>query len=323
MTPLRSWNDRTIPALGLGCWAIGGPFFAGDQPLGWGDVDDGESVRAIHAGYAGGLRFFDTSDAYGTGHSEEVLGEALRSRPDAVVATKFRNTYDRKSRQLTGIDVSPGAIRRALESSCARLRRERLDLYQLHVDTLGPEATEVHETLSALVEEGRIGGFGWSTDSLDQARRWPASSAYAAVQHACNLFNPARDLMRFCEETGCLSINRSPLAMALLTAKFDGGDAVRGQDVRAQPPAWLPYFANGRPRADFARRLDAVRELLMTGGRTLAQGALGWIWASGPATLPIPGFRTVAQVEENLGALDHGALPAQTKDEIDALLSGA
>lgn len=314
------WTGREIPALGLGCWAIGGPFYADNQPLGWGEVDDAESIQAIQAAYEGGVRFFDTSDAYGTGHSEEILGRALAGKPDAVIATKFGNTYMRETRQLTGTDVSPAYIRTALDASRARLGRDQIDLYQLHVDTLGPEAPEVHETLLALVDEGRIGAFGWSTDSLDQASRWPTSTQYAAVQHACNLFMPAKRLVRFCAQSESLSINRSPLAMGLLTAKFDGDVSVKGEDIRAHPPEWLPYFQDGRPKATFASQIGAVRELLMTGGRSLVQGALAWIWANGATTLPIPGFRTVAQVNDHLGALDHGPLPPGVKAEIDATL---
>lgn len=313
------WNGQEVPALGLGCWAIGGPFFAGTQPLGWGEVDDAESIRAIHAAYEMGIRVFDTSDAYGTGHSEEILGEALRHRPDAVIATKFGNTYERESRQLTGTDVREGYIRKALDASLARLGRNRVGLYQLHVDTLGDEAAAVHDTLMSLVDEGRIEAFGWSTDSVEQARRWPASPRYAAVQHALNVVTPAADLLGLCNETGRLSINRSPLAMGVLTAKFGSARDMAEDDIRAVPPAWLKYFRDGRPDPEVAGRVQAIRDLLCSGGRTLAQGALAWIWAQSPRTFPIPGFRTVAQVSENVAALDYGPLTAEIVAEIDRL----
>jgi diketogulonate reductase-like aldo/keto reductase len=76
MTSRKYWSEGEIPALGLGCWVIGGPFYAGETPLGWGEVDDAQSIRAIHAGVDAGVRFFDTAQAYGAGHSEEVLGRA-------------------------------------------------------------------------------------------------------------------------------------------------------------------------------------------------------------------------------------------------------
>ena len=284
-------------------------------------MDDAVSIRAIHAAYDIGIRFFDTSDAYGTGHSEEILGIALADRPDAVIATKFGNTHDRASRQLTGTDVSDRYIREALDASCKRLKRDRVALYQLHIDTLGLEATEVCDTLSSLVDEGRIEAFGWSTDSIDQASRWPGSVGYRAIQHANNLFVPAKALLRFCEEEKMLSINRSPLAMGALTAKFDSDTEMAEADIRAQPPAWLPYFRDGRPKPEFAARINAVRELLTSGGRTLAQGALAWIWAGSEVTLPIPGFRTEAQVRENAIALDRGPFTSLVRAEIDNLLA--
>lgn len=315
------WNGQDVPALGLGCWAIGGPFFAGDQSLGWGTVDDSESIRAIHAAYDMGIRFFDTSDAYGAGHSEEILGKALKDRPDAVIATKFGNTYDRVSRQLTGLDVSSGYIRHALDASLSRLGRNRVNLYQLHVDTLGNEAGEVHDCLIGLADEGWIEAFGWSTDSVVQASRWPESPRYAAIQHGLNVVSPAAELLALCKETHRISINRSPLAMGVLTAKFDTPKSMAKDDIRASPPGWLKYFNDGRPDPTMAEKVKAVGELLRSGGRTLAQGALAWIWAQSPQTLPIPGFRTVAQVSENVRALDYGPLPQDVVAEIRQLLS--
>lgn len=315
------WNGQDVPALGLGCWAIGGPFFAGDQPLGWGTVDDSESIRAIHAAYDMGIRFFDTSDAYGTGHSEEILGKALKDRPDAVIATKFGNTYDRATRQLTGMDVSTGYIRYALDASLSRLGRDRVNLYQLHVDTLGDDAGAVHDALVALADEGRIEAFGWSTDTVAQASRWPESPRYTAVQHTLNVVTPATELLSLCNETKRLSINRSPLAMGVLTAKFDSPGRMAKDDIRAAPPGWLKYFKDGRPDPTIATKVNAIRELLRSGGRTLAQGALAWIWAQSPQTLPIPGFRTDAQVSENARALDYGPLPQDVVIEIRQLLS--
>ena len=108
-------------AMGLGCWAIGGPFTNMEGvPVGWGDVDDNESIRAIHRALDLGVNFFDTADVYGAGHSEETLGKALTGRRDKVViATKFGNVFDSETRQWTGEDGSPEYVREALE---ARLR---------------------------------------------------------------------------------------------------------------------------------------------------------------------------------------------------------
>ena len=87
----------------MGCWAIGGPFWSGETPVGWGEVDDDELIRAVHRGLELGINFFDTANVYGAGHSEYVLGRAFEGRRDQVViATKFSNLFDEQTRQITG-----------------------------------------------------------------------------------------------------------------------------------------------------------------------------------------------------------------------------
>jgi aryl-alcohol dehydrogenase-like predicted oxidoreductase len=109
--------------------------------------------------------------------------------------------------------------------------------------------------------------------------------------------------------------------MGVLTAKFDTPISMAKDDIRAAPPGWLKYFKDGRPDPIMAEKVNAIRDLLRSGGRTLAQGALAWNWAQSPPTLPIPGFRTVAQVSENAGALDYGPLSQDVVAEIRQLLS--
>ncbi|WP_233530920.1 aldo/keto reductase [Paenibacillus alkalitolerans] len=124
-----------VSSVGFGCWAIGGPFRLDGLPDGWGEVDDGESVRAIRRALELGVDFFDTADAYGTGHSEEIVGFALEGRRhEAVIATKFGYAYDESTRHVsTRYDVSPDYVRKACEASLRRLKTDYIDLYQLHV----------------------------------------------------------------------------------------------------------------------------------------------------------------------------------------------
>ena len=101
-----------VSALGMGCWAIGGPFWDGETPVGWGEVDDDESIQAMHAALDRCVNFFDTANVYGAGHSERVLSRALAGRrPQAVIATKFSALFDETTRQVTGSDASPAGIR--------------------------------------------------------------------------------------------------------------------------------------------------------------------------------------------------------------------
>ncbi len=96
-------SDIEVSAMGLGCWAIGGPFLLDGKADGWGEVDDNESIRAIHRAIDLGITFFDTADVYGTGHSERILGQALEGyRDKVVIATKFGYTYDEERREITG-----------------------------------------------------------------------------------------------------------------------------------------------------------------------------------------------------------------------------
>ena len=128
-----------VSALGFGCWAIGGEWQdAEGQPLGWGKVDDEESVRAMQRALDLGVTFFDTADVYGTGHSERVLGRALgKHRTDVVIATKWGNLFDERTRIADGQDDSPEHVRRALTASLARLGTDYVDLYQLHLSDGG------------------------------------------------------------------------------------------------------------------------------------------------------------------------------------------
>ncbi|MET7744172.1 aldo/keto reductase [Streptomyces sp. NPDC005385] len=313
-----------LSALGFGCWAIGGEWATPDgQPLGWGAVDDEESVRAVRRALDLGVTFFDTADAYGAGHSERVLARALgKRRADVVLATKWGNVVDEDHRLLTGADDSPAYARRALTASLRRLDTDWIDLYQLHLSDADPErAAELRDTCEEFVREGLIRCYAWSTDDPGRAAVFAEGEHCAAVQHRLNVLQDAPELVALCEESGLASINRSPLAMGLLTGRHTPGRTLAAGDIRSAPPAWLPGFTGGGgadPR--WLDRVDALREILTGGGRTLAQGALGWLWARSPRTVPIPGFRSVAQAEENAGAIAEGPLTAAQMAEVDQVL---
>jgi aryl-alcohol dehydrogenase-like predicted oxidoreductase len=324
----RSLGDSGIrvSAMGLGCWAIGGPLWGPDgKPFGWGEVDDAESGRAIRRALELGVTFFDTADVYGAGHSERVLGAALAGRRDeVVVAAKFGNVFDEDSRQLTATDVTPWYVRRACEASLRRLGGDRIDLYQLHVGELAEgQAGEVLDALERLVADGLVRAYGWSTDDPAAASLLTGRPHAAAVQHELNVLQDAGAMLEVCERLGLASVNRSPLGMGLLSGKFRAGSRLSADDVRGDEPAWMKYFRDGRPSPEWLARLDAVREVLTAGGRTLVQGALAWIWARSGRTVPIPGFRTVRQVEENAAAMQTGPLESGQLAEVDVLLDRA
>ena len=197
---------KEVGTVGLGCWAIGGPFLLDGKPDGWGQVDDAESIRAINRAIDLGVTLFDTADVYGTGHSERVLGKALKGRRDEVViATKFGFTYDESRRKITGTDLSPGYVRRACFASLSRLGTDYIDLYQLHVGVVEPGVAEdILAALEDLVTEGLIRSYGWSTD---EPRDRPAAGRAARVpprpgSSALNVFSPTRPGVAACGVRG-------------------------------------------------------------------------------------------------------------------------
>ena len=127
-------------------------------------------------------------------------------------------------------------------------------------------------------------------------------------------------MLAVCAEYDLASINRGPLGMGLLTGKYTADSTLGRDDVRGIAPDWLDMFRDGRPAPEWLARVDAVREILRSGGRTLAQGALAYLWGRSERTVPIPGCRTVAQVEENAGALEYGPLTADQVTEVDTIL---
>jgi aryl-alcohol dehydrogenase-like predicted oxidoreductase len=306
-----------VSALGLGCWAIGGPWFWLDGQGGWGDIDDNESIRAIHSALDHGINFFDTAANYGTGHSERILARALEGKRDqAIIATKFGFVVDEAEKRVTlRNDDHLLHVRAECEASLRRLNTDVIDLYQLHVwDYAIEKVPAMVDLLESLVSEGKIRYYGWSTDSVEGARLFAQGKHCVAIQHDLNVILDAPEMLALCEELNLASVNRSPLARGALSGKYTKDTVFPQNDVRTDSWSREHFFA---PTLD---QLDKIREILTSNGRTLVQGALAWIWARSEKTLPIPGFKTVAQVEENARAMELGPLTNDQMQEIDTLL---
>lgn len=316
-------SDIEVSAMGLGCWAIGGVAWRGETPIGWGVVDDAELIRAIHRALDLGICFFDTADVYGAGHSERVLGQALAGLRDRVViATKFSNQFNEETKQAGGVGTGPEYIRSACENSLRRLNIERIDLYQFHQGGWAlEEVPAILDTLEGLVQEGKIRTYGWSTDDPARARAFAEGTHCTAVQFQLNVLDDNPEMVALCNALDLAGLNRGPLAMGLLTGKFTAATTLGPDDVRGtRSPDWMKYFKNGQPNPEWSGKVDALRQVLTSEGRTLAQGALAWLWARSERMIPIPGFRTVRQVEENAGAMRFGPLTAAQMTEIDQIL---
>ena len=263
-----------------------------------------------------GITLFDTADVYGAGHGEEVLGRAIAGRRDhLIVATKFGKKFDSQSKNRLEEDASPEYIRQACEASLRRLNTDVIDLYQFHNGAHDPDmAVEVRDVLEELVAAGKIRYYGWSTDSPEAARVFADGPHCTAIQQRLSLFEGSAETLAVCEQYDMASINRGPLAQGLLTGKFTAGSKFPKDDLRHK---W--DFTEGR-EADRLGNLEKIRGTLTSDGRTPAQGALGWLWAASSVTIPIPGFKTVKQVEENADASRFGPLSTEQMCKIDDLL---
>ncbi|HMB24898.1 MAG TPA: aldo/keto reductase, partial [Anaerolineales bacterium] len=308
-------------------WAIGGPWTFNGTPGGWSDVDDAESLRAIDCVLELGVNFFDTAANYGAGHSERVLGKAFKGRRDKVIiATKFGYHVDEAAKEVRYYDDKEeesnvaSRLRASLEASLQRLDTDYIDVYQLHVWGLVIErALEARDVLEDLVKEGKVRTYGWSTDRADAVKAFSTSPNCGVVQQQLSVLDGNMELLALCEELNLASLNRGPLGMGLLTGKFTPTSSFANNDVRSQAQ-WHPGFKNGKPTQEWLDKLASIREVLTSNGRTLTQGALAWIWGRSEKTIPIPGFRTVAQVEENAKAMEFGPLTPEQMQEIDTIL---
>lgn len=311
----------TQPTLGLGCWAIGGPFFSDGQAVGWGKVDDNVSKAAIATAVERGIAHFDTAQAYGCGHSEIVLGAALKNHPDVAIATKIGLEIDTKTKQLVGPITDPQIIKDSIDASRKRLGRDRIDMVLHHNNELSiEEAKPTFDMLADLYDQGIIGAYGWSTDFPNSARAFADHPGFTAVEHAMNVFVRADHMVPAIEDANLLSLIRSPLAMGVLGGKHDANTTFNKDEIRGSNRGWQSYFKDGRITDGHLAQLDAVRETLTSKGRSLAQGAIAWLWARTPNAMPIPGFRTPEQVTDLCGALDHGPLSVAQMNEIEAIL---
>jgi aryl-alcohol dehydrogenase-like predicted oxidoreductase len=318
--PVGEWR---VPALGIGTWALGGDWEFGGQPAGWGPVDDDESVAAVRAAYEGGVRFVDTADVYGCGHSERVVGRAIAPfRDDVVLATKVGLGFDEGTRTGAGSDLTAAHIRKACEASLRRLGVDHIDVYQIHPgDADVEQAEEAVGAFEELVAAGKIRAYGTSATNPDVIAVVAAGGHGVSVQQELNVFGADEPALAACERHDLAVLARTPLAMGLLSGKYRTPDQLPAGDVRRHTP-WWSFFGDAE-MPQWLARLDAVRDVLTSDGRTLVQGALAYVWARSERSIALPGVRTAAQAEELVGSLGHGPLDADQLATVDRLLEGA
>ena len=312
---------QNVLPMGMGCWAIGGQFYAGSDPLGFPDINDKESHDTIRATLDAGVRVFDTAAVYGAGHSERLLGKALKDQPDAIIISKLGTAMDEGTRQILHNQPEASTVLPAIEASLRRLNRDHVDIMLLHLNSLPiTEARPIFEQMEKARQEGKIRAYGWSTGFPESAKAMTDLEGFVGIEHAMNVFMNTPTIQSVAEKHKLIAWQRSPLAMGLLTGKYDDTTVMPDTDVRSVNNERRDYYHNAKPAPHHMRNLAAIRDLLQSDGRTIAQGSLCWLLAKSEQNMPIPGARTVKQAKENAAALDFGPLPQSIMDEIETLI---
>lgn len=308
--PLGS-TGLNVTEIAFGAWAIGGGARVADRAMGYGSTDDAVSLAALARAFERGVNFVDTADSYGNGHSELLVGKALRNSPRRVhIATKVGTV--RRDPEPPQKDFSPDYIRHACERSLHRLGVTSLDLYQLHNpprETLADRA--VWNTLRALKDAGKIEHYGVSVGSPEEGLLAIQHGEVETIQVVYNLLDreAAKQLFARAEQKGVGIIVRVPLASGLLTGKFAADHRFAEDDHRRDryPPDRL---------ARDLERVERFRFLAQDTGRSLAQAALKFCLVPEAVSTVIPGAKTADQVNENLAA---AAVPDFTPEELQRI----
>ncbi len=183
-----------------------------------------------------------------------------------------------------------------------------------------PPDVRVATTFGNTIDETR---WGVSTDDPVVARRSADAPHCTAMQLGLNVLDDNPAMLQVCDDHDLAALCRSPLAMGLLGGRYGATSTVPAGDIRAAQPGWLRWFADGRPEPAYLAAVDAVRSALTEDGRSLAQGALGWIWAHHPRAILLPGFRDTTQVDDNAGALARGPLEPDSYAAVQVARPGA
>ena len=295
-------TDLKVSEIGFGAWAIGGAAMIGTTAIGWGDVDDTVSVKAIHAALDAGINFFDTADIYGLGHSEKLIGDAIGKHKDVIIATKVGNVA--RNEQFS-IDYSKEYMLKACESSLKRLKRDSIDYYQLHTARLEHlQNGECIEAMEQLKRQGKIRYWGLSLNTfepIEDAEFLINNSMGNGFQLVLNIINQkALPLLKRAAAKGYGIIARMPLQFGLLTGKFDYGVDFFETDHRKNRLIAEVISAT-------LTATEPVWKLCSKYNCTKTQLALSYILSYAEVSTVIPGIRTAEQVKlntENLFQLD-------------------
>ncbi|MBM4027385.1 MAG: aldo/keto reductase [Planctomycetes bacterium] len=306
-------TDLVLTTVGLGTWAMGGPW-----EYGWGPQDDGEAVAAILAALEAGINWIDTAPAYGLGHSEELVGQALRqTRHRPIIATKCGILWNERKEKV--VHLKRDSIRRECHASLQRLGVERIDLYQMHWPDPPQDIEEAWEEMARLADEGKVRYLGACNFTVEQIERVGRIYPVASLQPPYSMLrrDVEKELLGYCAAHTIGVVAYSPMQRGLLTGKFSHARlaALAPDDHRLRAPEFQ--------EPAFSAALELVEGLKKTAerhGRTVAQLAVSWVLRRPEVTAAIVGARRPSQIAETVGAADWN-LSRQDIDEIETLLA--
>ncbi len=307
------WTDLQLTTIGYGSWALGG----GDWLWSWGPQDDQASVDTIERAMELGINWIDTAAVYGLGHSEEVVGMALKKlshRP--ILATKCSLVWD-STKKVTA-QLKKESVRAELDASLRRLGVDEIDLYQIHWPNPDEDIEEGWSTMADLVKEGKVRYIGVSNFSVEQLKRVQPIHRVASLQPPYSMLKRdfESELMGYCAANQIGVVVYSPMQKGLLTGKFqDRLGNLAADDHRLSDPDFL------EPRLKV--HLDLVEQLQPIAakhGLTVAQLAIAWVLRRPEVTSAIVGARKPSQIEETVAA-GEWALPVEDNQLIDRLLA--
>jgi aryl-alcohol dehydrogenase-like predicted oxidoreductase len=305
-----------LTTCGFGAWAVGGKW-----DWGWGAQDDAESIAAIHRALDLGINWIDTAAAYGLGHSEEVVGAAIKGRRDQIyIATKCGLVWEGRSDGTVGNRLKAWSVRQEVENSLRRLGLDVIDLYQIHWPNPDEDIEEGWTEIARLVEEGKVRYAGTSNFSVEQLDRVQKIHPIASLQPEYSMLERSveKELLTFCAENQIGVIAYSPMASGLLTGKYTRAtlESIAADDWRRK------YSEHFREPA-LTANLALVEELVEIAGRyhrTAGELAIAWVLRRPELTAAIVGARRPRQIEEIAPASDW-QLPAEVIAEIEDLLA--
>jgi len=287
------YTDLKLSPVGLGTWAMGG----GGWAFAWGPQDDEESIATIRFALELGVNWIDTAPVYGLGHSEEVVGQAIKGlREKVIIATKCGLIWDNKGK-ISG-RLKKESVRREVETSLKRLDIEVIDLYQIHWPDPAREIEEAWSTMADLVKEGKIRHIGVSNFSIEQLERIQPIHPIASLQPPYSLINRdiEDELLDYCQVHNIGVIVYSPLECALLTGKYtkEGIQNLPEDDWRRTKN---PHFQEPELTANL-KLVEELRPIAEENNRTVAQMAVAWVLRRPEVTAAIVGARHPSQIEE-------------------------